>query len=127
MYKFAVCTLLAVALVAGGSAAAEELPDPMRPPNIWARSTTAPVSAPSDWQLHMTRISAGQRFAVLNGRLVKPGDEVSGARVVAVGRNAVELSKGGKKFRVALSRTSVKRPTAHGGVMMSEAVPGHDR
>lgn len=126
MYKFAVRTLLAVGLVVGGSAAGEELPDPMRPPQAWARSAPLPVSAPSHWQLHMTRISPGQRLAVLNGRLVRPGDEVSGARVVSVGPNAVELRKGGKKFRVALSRVSVKRPTAYGGVMMSEAMQGHD-
>ena len=126
MYNFAACTLLAVGLVVGGSAAGEELPDPMRPPQVWARSATVPASAPSDWQLHMTRISPAQRLAVINGRLVRPGDDVSGARVVSVGRNAVELRKAGKKFRVALSRTSVKRPTVYGGVMMSEARQGHD-
>ncbi len=126
MYKFVVHTLLAVSLFVGGSAAGEELPDPMRPPQVWARSAPAPVSTPSHWQLHMTRISPGQRVAVLNGRLVKPGDEVSGAQVVSVGPNAVELRKGGKKFRVALSHASVKRPTAYGGVMMSEAMQGHD-
>ncbi len=126
MTKFAVRTLLAVGLVVAGSAAGEELPDPMRPPQVGVSSATVPVSAPSHWQLHMTRISPGQRLAVLNGRLVRPGDEVSGARVVSVGPNAVELRKGGKKFRVALSRASVKRPTAYGGVMMSEAMQGHD-
>ncbi len=126
MYKFAVRTLLAVGLVAGGSALGEELPDPMRPPQVGVRSATVPVSAPSHWQLYMTRISPGQRLAVLNGRLVKPGDEVSGARVVSIGPDAVELRKGEKRFRVALSRASVKRPTAYGGVMMSEAMQGHD-
>ena len=126
MYKFAVRTLLAVGLVVGGSVAGEELPDPMRPPQVRVRSATVPASAPSHWQLHMTRISPGQRLAVLNGRLVKPGDEVSGARVVSIGPEAVELRKGDKKFRVALSRASVKRPTAYGGVMMSEAMQGHD-
>ena len=103
MYKFAVHTLLAVGLAAGGSAAGEELPDPMRPPQVSVRSATEPASTPSRWQLHMTRISPGQRLAVLNGRLVKPGDEVSGARVVSVGPDAVELRKGGKQFRVAAS------------------------
>ena len=126
MCKLAVRTLLAVGLVVGGSAVGQELPDPMRPPHVPSRTATVPVSAPSDWQLHMTRISPGQRLAVLNGRLVRPGDEVSGARVLSVGPSAVELSKGGKKFRVALSRASVKRPTAYGGVMMSEALQGHD-
>ena len=37
------------------------------------------------------------------------------------------LKKDGKRFSLALSRTSVKRPSASGGVMMSEATRGHDR
>ena len=75
----------------------------------------------------MIRISPEQRLAVINGRIVRPGDEVSGAQVVFVGPSSVQLKKDGKRFSLALSRTSVKRPSASGGVMMSEATRGHDR
>ena len=85
------------------------------------------MGEPQDWKLHMIRISPDQRLAVINGRIVKPGDEVSGARVLSVGTNSVQLRKGAKRFSVALSRATVKRPTAYGGVMMSEALQGHDR
>ncbi len=127
MTKIAVFAVLAGWLVAGGPAGAERLPDPMRPPQTGARTAPAPMGEPQDWKLHMIRISPDQRLAVINGRIVKPGDEVSGARVLSVGTNSVQLRKGAKRFSVALSRATVKRPTAYGGVMMSEALQGHDR
>ena len=127
MNRTAVSSLLVGWLVAAGPVTAERLPDPMRPPQSGAASIRAPVSEPKSWQLHMIRISREQRLAVINGRMVKPGDEVSGAKVVSVGPNSVQLRKGGKRFSLALARTSVKRPSAYGGEMMSEAMQGHDR
>ncbi len=127
MNKIAVCAVLAGWLVAGVPAGAERLPDPMRPPQTGSGMAPASVGEPQDWKLHMIRISPHQRLAVINGRIVKPGDEVSGARVLSVGANSVQLRKGAKRFSVALSRASEKRPTAYGGVMMSEAMQSHDR
>ena len=126
MTKIAVLAVLTGWLVAGGTVSAERLPDPMRPPQTGSVLAPASVRKPQDWKLHMIRISPDQRLAVINGRIVKPGDEVSGARVVSVEANTVHLRKGAKRFSVALSRASVKRPTAYGGVMMSEAIQSHD-
>ena len=126
MNKLPVLTMLAGWLVAAGPAIPAELPDPMRPPRLSSGTVPAPASEPTGWELRMVRISPGQRLALINGRIVKPGDVVSGARVLSVGPNAVQLRKGGKRFSVTLSRTSVKRPSAYGGVMMSEARQGHD-
>ena len=127
MNKIAVFVVLAGWLLAGVPAGAERLPDPMRPPQVGSGTAPARAGEPQDWKLHMIRISPDQRLAVINGRIVKPGDEVSGARVMSVGTNSVQLRKGANRFSVALSRASVKRPTAYGGVMMSEAMQSHDR
>ncbi len=126
MHRFAVLNMLVAWFVITGPVAAAELPDPMRPPQLDVGRTAEPVSEASSWELHMVRISPDHRVAVINGRIVKPGDRVSGAQVVSVGSNTVQLRKDGKRFSVSLSRTAVKRPSAYGGVMMSEAMQGDD-
>ncbi len=104
-----------------------ELADPTRPPRMRAAERPAAVAGRTDWQLRMTRISAGQAVAVLNGRVVHPGDKVAGARVLTIGPSAVELMKGGKRFRVELLKTPVKRPAVPGTSILSEAIRGHGK
>ena len=97
----------------GLSALAGDLPDPTRPPGRQpVRVQTAPVTGPADWRLTMTRISPRERVAVLNGRVVRPGDRLKGARVVAVGPEAVVLESQGRRYRVGLVTRPVKRRVA---------------
>lgn len=75
---------------------AEELRDPMRPPAAdsltpWDSATLAP-SGP---QLQAIRFSARERSATIDGRRVRVGDKIDGARVVLITRNAVVLDNGG--------------------------------
>lgn len=75
---------------------AEVLRDPMRPPS--AGSLTAWGSAPlepSGPQLQAIRFSAHERSATIDGRRVRVGDKIDGARVVLITRNAVVLDHGG--------------------------------
>lgn len=100
----------------GPSALAGELSDPTRPPNRQpVRVQKAPVTGPSDWRLTMIRISPRERVAVVNGRVVRPGDRIKGARVVAVGPEAVVLESDGRRHRVGLVGRSVKRRVAASG------------
>ncbi len=103
-----------------------ELTDPTRPPRTRPVDLPAQATGASDWQLRMTRISAGQAVAVLNGRVVQPGDEVGGARVLAIEPSAVELIKGEKRFQVELLRIPVKRQAPAGASKLPDATRGHE-
>ncbi len=124
MYRKSVICLGFV-LVLAQPANGDDLPDPTRPPRLGAAERPTTVTGPSDWQLRMTRISSGQAVAVLNGKVVQPGDRVAGARVLAIRPSVVELSKGEKRFQVKLPRVFVKRPAASERFIASEAARDH--
>jgi len=97
----------------GLSALAGDLSDPTRPPNRQPlRAKKAPVTGAPDWRLTMTRISPQERVAVVNGQVVRPGDRLKGARVLAVGPESVVLERDGRRHRVGLVGRSVKRRVA---------------
>ncbi len=94
-----------------GGLLAAGLPDPTRPPHRHQMQGANAVPKGQGWQLTMTRVSAHDRIAVLNDRLVVVGDRVGGARVVAIKPSGVDLVQGGRRFTVKLSRPRVKRPS----------------
>jgi hypothetical protein len=47
--------------------------------------------APSSWQLRLIRRSGEERAALLNGRLLKVGGRIDGARVTAIEDHKVTL------------------------------------
>jgi len=97
----------------GLSALAGDLSDPTRPPSRQPlRVQKAPVTSPPAWHLTMTRISPRERVAVVNGQVVRPGDRLKGARVVAVGPEAVVLESHGRRYTVGLVGRAVKRRVA---------------
>ncbi len=116
---------LGFVLVVAQPANGGDLPDPTRPPRLRAAERPTTVTGPSDWQLRMTRTSSGQAVAVLNGKVVQPGDQVAGARVLAIRPSVVELSKGKKRFQVKLPRVFVKRPATSERFIASEAARDH--
>lgn len=100
-------------------ATAEELPDPMRPPD--SRATDTPennqeTSRPS-LELQSTLIAGGRRSAVINGQSVQVGSTIEGARVVAIEGGKVELRDDQGVFSVRLPsvgmRTKVPKSNAN--------------
>jgi MSHA biogenesis protein MshK len=88
---------LPVLLLAATGAAAQAVQDPTRPPAQLIRPT-AGVALPSAPQLQsilIGRNAGGRRIAVIDGNLVRVGDRVGSARVVAIGAGAVELQRPG--------------------------------
>lgn len=87
--------------------AAWALSDPTRPP-----STPDPRHAPAarpHWRVTSVMIAPARRVAVVNGRLVRVGDRVGGARVIAVLPEGVRLQRGGREFTVGVLPGSIKR------------------
>ncbi|MDX1481065.1 MAG: hypothetical protein R3315_05275 [Woeseiaceae bacterium] len=85
--------LLAAAALAGSITAAHaiEYRDPMRP----EYPQRIAAKAEEDFRLSAVFVSDRQRVAVLNGRLVREGQRVGRARVVAIGADRVTLSVDG--------------------------------
>lgn len=93
----AVCALVAAA--AAGRVFASELRDPMRPAGATAAVRPAPV-----YSLKLEGVIAGEkRVAIVNGRLVRSGDTVSGARILEVFANGVRYERAGKIHTLTLA------------------------
>jgi MSHA biogenesis protein MshK len=97
--KKALCAAL---LLAAGTAAAQALQDPTRPPaNLIAAAAGAgrgaAATAPAGPQLQtilIGRAPGGRHLAVIDGETLRPGDDFHGARVARIADNEVELVRG---------------------------------
>jgi len=109
---------IAIALLAllGAPALEAELVDPTRPPDYRRAPPAVELPLGNDvWVLTGVKLAAGERLALLNGELVRPGAEVDGARVVAIRAAEVVLDKQGQRITVPLLERDVKRPAARQG------------
>jgi len=96
-------------LALAAQAPAEVLDDPTRPPgHPLPSSGKARVRG---WHLTGIWIRDGQRLALINGRLVRPGQHIDGAQLLTVGPTAVRLRKGERIITVRLLSRRVKQAT----------------
>jgi MSHA biogenesis protein MshK len=89
--RLAYGSCLALLLAAG--AYAQAVRDPMRPPGT--ATVTSRPRAITTLKLEGV-ISGAQRVAIVNGRLVRAGDEVAGARILEVLNDGVRYSRAGQ-------------------------------
>ena len=83
---------LALAALMACSAYAQTARDPMRPPG-----TAAAVRPRGPVALKLEGVISGSvRVAIVNGRLVRAGDEVAGAKILEVLPDGVRYSRGGQ-------------------------------
>jgi hypothetical protein len=87
----------------GGVSQGGELRDPMRPSGAptAARSAAPRAIAPATLKLEGV-IGSQQRVAIINGRLVRVGDVVAGARIVEIFAAGVRYERAGKVSTVTL-------------------------
>jgi hypothetical protein len=91
------CLCLAM-LSAGAASRAQEFRDPMRPAGVAPVAARQPV-----YSLKLEGVIAGvKRVAIVNGRLVRTGDVVAGARIVEVFANGVRYERAGKTQTLTL-------------------------
>jgi MSHA biogenesis protein MshK len=103
--SFALC--LATLLLAS-TAHAQTFRDPMRPPGV--TPAKAAVAKVSTLKLEGV-ISGAARVAIVNGRLVKAGDEVAGVRIVEILASGVRFTRGGRE-QILMLPGAVALPTA---------------
>ncbi len=97
--------LLLLALVAAPAQAAP-LGDPTVPSE--PLGSRAGVARPGGWKLTATRVRNGDRRAVINGREVREGDAIGGARVRRIRHTEVTLEADGQRFTLRLLPTAIK-------------------
>lgn len=72
--------------------------DPTRPANI----KSAAVVQAKDFVVSSIMVAPGRRYAIVNGKSVKAGDKIKGAKVVSIRPNVVILNSQGNLVKVYL-------------------------
>jgi hypothetical protein len=114
-----------MALMLVDIAAAEELPDPTRPPAGFGQNQ-ADVGVAAGPALQSILISPTRRIAIISGKTVKAGDKFGDARVVAINANDVVL-KTGKNQQVLTLYPSLHNPAPISPTGGNLEVPGQSR
>ena len=104
MNKFRLCTLAACMALASLTQAG----DPTRPPSFAPAPVEVQEQRSSTLELQQIRMSGDKGTAVINGKLVKEGDSVDGARVVRITSDKVVVN-----IRKNLKTLSLIKRTKH--------------
>lgn len=82
--------------------------DPLQPPGSVAVETSSTFNAGA-WALMSTLVADGRRVAIINGRTVRRGDWVGGARVLTIAPGRVRLDYRGRQFTITRPVTRVRK------------------
>ena len=95
-------------LLSGFSFAVAALEDPTKPPGfVRSGNATGTAQAPR-WVVSSILISKDRRLAVVNGKTVKRGEKIAGAKVVSISATDVKLRTSVETFIVKLLPAQVK-------------------
>lgn len=89
----------------------EPLPDPTRPADFFSRSAIQEAQPQEliNWHLTAIRISTTHRSAIVNGKLVKVGDEIGSATVLEITSKSVVLDTDRKRLEINLIPRGIKK------------------
>jgi hypothetical protein len=99
-------TAAIITIVLASSARAGDLRDPMRPATIPASTISRP-SAIVPLKLEAVMSSAHSRLAIVDGKVVRTGDHVSGALITEITADSIRYSRGGKEQTALLPTNKV--------------------
>jgi hypothetical protein len=107
--------LLLFALVPLFVSSNTELPDPTRPANYMVKNTepvyieelVTDAKKKPNWKLTAIRISDSDKTAIMNGELVRVGDEVASAKVLEIKPVSVVIDHDDRKLIVRLFKDQV--------------------
>lgn len=108
--QIVVLTLLPVFVSANA-----ELPDPTRPATyldksvepVYVEDFDTGIKAKINWELSAIRISENDRTAIVNGKLVRVGDEVESAKILEINPLSVLIDHEERKLIVRLFNSRV--------------------
>ncbi|MCK4743425.1 MAG: hypothetical protein KAT25_06375 [Sulfuriflexus sp.] len=85
-----------------------QLDDPTRPANIANVVSSSTDAVTSSWDLSSILVSPQRRVAIINGKTVKSGETLAGAKVVMINETSVKLKYRGEIILLKLFSHSVK-------------------
>ncbi len=106
---------LLACLVLGSTTAlgADTVADPTRPPDAWLalqpQAAGLPTDLPDSAGARVTVLGPTKRFAVVDGQVVKVGDVIKGAKVIAISAQTVTLQENGSRRVLSLTPGVVKK------------------
>lgn len=105
--------LLIFCLGCGSLACAQQpLSDPTRPLVLSGVSVGTPAPKAIKWKLTSTLIAPQRQVAVINDQVVKVGEKIDGAKLVAVKPGSALLHHAGKTIQLKLISGTVKQAVA---------------
>lgn len=84
-----------------------QLDDPTRPANI-VSATPSTAAVTSSWDLSSILVSPQRRVAIINGKTMKSGETLAGAKVLMINETSVKLKYRGEIILLKLFPHSVK-------------------
>ncbi|MFO7603478.1 MAG: general secretion pathway protein GspB [Gammaproteobacteria bacterium] len=84
--------------------------DPMQPPAYRGKATATQATAAPRWQLTATLLAPNRRLATINGRTLRIGDVIAGAKLVAIQPASVTLEYQQRSIVLKLLPAMVKQP-----------------
>ncbi len=90
-----------------------ELRDPTMPPNYTSATAVTQQVASAGYKLSAIFSGPAGRSAVINGQLVRMGEDVSGGTLLHIDSGHVEIQRGGEKQIIQLISVRVKEPSGH--------------
>lgn len=107
-------------------AAPLEFGDPTRPTGVVLSHESTPDAEQSEgqvkrqgprWQLTSTLLSGDRKVAVINGRSIRPGERIDGARLISVRHRRAVIEAAGR-------RITLKMPAASGDTLNAKKPSG---
>ena len=108
-HKIYICFLF-ISLPLTMKVASAQLDDPTRPPGYrLVLPSGKKIPSTNYFILSSVRISSSRRSAIINDRTVEVGENINGAKVLAIYPSTVKLKKQGKIFSVRLISRITKK------------------
>lgn len=109
MFSKASILIVVVYLLGQSSVLSTVLDDPTRPPGYPLYRPGGKVKHGPSWHVNAIYISASEKKAMINGKIVRKGEKVSGAVVAQILPTEVRMQKNERQFVIQLNRTQVKK------------------
>lgn len=113
MSKRILTLTLTLSLALLGTASAETINDPMRPPGkaMLAATASGKQAVAARYRLDSVIIAPNRRQAIINGKRLSLGERIGNATLIDVQATQVTLRLAGKPYIVTLLPLSIKTPS----------------
>jgi len=109
VFKRSMILSLSLSLLWIYSAEANVLDDPTRPPGYPRYQTSGKIKQGPSWRVNAIYIGANEKKAMINGKILRTGETINGAKVTQILPSEVQLRKNRKSIVLQLNSSPVKK------------------